>query len=74
MVFHTEASLRRTYRQRSRHRQHQKLGCMTTYEGVHTWTIHQAKWVPDPFCPSAIDTMLNVKMGRISLSVRVNKA
>ena len=32
------------------------------------------KWVPDPFCPGTIDTMLNVLTGRISVLVRVNKA
>ena len=37
------------------------MGCMVTYEGVPTSTVNQAEWVPDPFCPSTIDTMLNVK-------------
>ena len=67
-------SLVQTYRQRSCHPQRQKLGCRATYEGVHTQTINRAKWVRDPFCLSTIDKMLNIKTGRISVSVHVNKA
>ena len=51
-----------------------KLSCMATYQDVHIWTVNWAKWIWDPFSLSTIDTMLNVKTGKISVLVRVSKA
>ena len=65
----SSCSLVQTYRQRSRH----QIGLRGNILGC-SHLDHQAKWIPDPFCPSTIDTMLNVKTDRISVSVCMNKA